>query len=89
MTIHALGSASVGLVTNLNFKPNRHKERADPKPDAAGVYRGQAKIRLRLISDFDPDEWQLPPKPKWMRWRAYAGTAMKLTTSASERLSVS
>jgi hypothetical protein len=20
---------------------------------------------------FDPDEWELPPKPKWMRWRTY------------------
>jgi hypothetical protein len=25
----------------------------------------------RLIADFDPDEWDLPPKPKWMRWRTY------------------
>jgi hypothetical protein len=25
----------------------------------------------RLIGDCDPDEWDLPPKPKWMRWRTY------------------
>jgi hypothetical protein len=24
-----------------------------------------------LIGDLDPDEWELPPKPKWMRWRTY------------------
>jgi hypothetical protein len=24
-----------------------------------------------LIADLDPDEWDLPPKPKWMRWRTY------------------
>jgi hypothetical protein len=24
-----------------------------------------------LIADLDPDEWELPPKPKWMRWRTY------------------
>jgi hypothetical protein len=24
-----------------------------------------------LIGDCDPDEWDLPPKPKWMRWRTY------------------
>jgi hypothetical protein len=30
---------------------------------------GQAKIKARLIADLDPDEWDLPPKPKWMRWR--------------------
>ena len=29
---------------------------------------GQAKIKSRLIADLDPDEWDLPPKPKWMRW---------------------
>jgi hypothetical protein len=33
--------------------------------------RGQAKIKARLIGDCDPDEWDLPPKPRWMRWRTY------------------
>ncbi|MGA8689539.1 MAG: hypothetical protein WB662_06425 [Methyloceanibacter sp.] len=32
---------------------------------------GQAKIKSRLIGNCDPDEWDLPPKPKWMRWRTY------------------
>jgi hypothetical protein len=32
---------------------------------------GQAKIKARLIGDLDPDEWDLPPKPKWMRWHTY------------------
>jgi hypothetical protein len=32
---------------------------------------GQAKIRSRLIANLDPDEWDLPPKPKRMRWRTY------------------
>jgi hypothetical protein len=35
------------------------------------AHRGEAKIKARLISDLDPDEWDLPPKPKWMRWRTY------------------
>jgi hypothetical protein len=35
------------------------------------AHRGQAKIKARLIGDLDPDEWDLPPKPKWMRWRTY------------------
>ena len=35
------------------------------------AHRGKAKIKLRLIADLDPDEWDLPPKPKWMRWRTY------------------
>jgi hypothetical protein len=35
------------------------------------AHRGKAKIRARLIGDCDPDEWDLPPKPKWMRWSTY------------------
>jgi hypothetical protein len=37
------------------------------------AHRGQAKIKARLcrIGGYDPDEWDLPPKPKWMRWRTY------------------
>jgi hypothetical protein len=37
------------------------------------AHRGKAKINSRLcsIGGFDSDEWDLPPKPKWMRWRTY------------------
>jgi hypothetical protein len=35
------------------------------------AWDGKAKIKARLIGDLDPDEWELPPKPKWMRWRTY------------------
>jgi hypothetical protein len=37
------------------------------------AHHGQEKIKSRLcsIGDFDPDVWDLPPKPKWMRWRTY------------------
>ncbi len=37
------------------------------------AHRGQARIKSRLcsIGGFDPDEWDFPPKPKWMRWRTY------------------
>ena len=35
------------------------------------AHRGQAKIKSRLIGKHDPDEWVLPPKPKWMRWNTY------------------
>jgi len=35
------------------------------------AHRGKAKIRSRLIGNLDPDEWDLPPKPKWMRWKTY------------------
>ena len=35
------------------------------------AHRGKAKIKSRLIGDCDPDQWELPPKPKWMRWATY------------------
>ena len=35
------------------------------------AHRGKAKIKSRLIADLDPDEWEFPPKPKWMRWSTY------------------
>jgi hypothetical protein len=35
------------------------------------AHAGQARIRAPLIGDLDPDEWDLPPKPKWMTWRTY------------------
>ena len=37
------------------------------------AHRGKAKINSKLcaIGGFDPEEWDLAPKPKWMRWRTY------------------
>jgi hypothetical protein len=35
------------------------------------AHAGQARIKARLIANLDPDEWDLPPKPKWMRWATY------------------
>lgn len=35
------------------------------------AHLGQAKIKARLIADLNPDEWDLPPKPKRMRWITY------------------
>ncbi len=41
--------------------------------DATGrAHIGQARIKSRLIGHNDPDEWDLPPKPKWMRWSTYS-----------------
>ena len=35
--------------------------------------RGKTKINSRLCSlgGFNPDDWNYPPKPKWMRWQTY------------------
>jgi hypothetical protein len=35
-------------------------------------HRGKAKLNFRLIGDSDPTLWELPPKPKWMRWSTYS-----------------
>jgi hypothetical protein len=35
------------------------------------AHAGEARIKARLIADLDPDEWDFPPKPKWMRWTTY------------------
>ena len=35
------------------------------------AWRTKAKIKNRLIGDEDPDEWDLPPKPKRMRLNTY------------------
>ncbi len=35
------------------------------------AWRVKAKVKARLIGDEDPDEWDLPPKPKGMRWATY------------------
>jgi hypothetical protein len=35
------------------------------------AYFGKERIKARLIGDLDPHEWELPPKPKWMRWETY------------------
>jgi hypothetical protein len=35
------------------------------------AHAGQARVKSRLIGDCDPHEWDLPPKPKWMRWHTY------------------
>jgi hypothetical protein len=43
------------------------------------AHQGKARIHTRLcsIGNFDPDEWEFPPKPKWMRWRTYNKAEVK------------
>jgi hypothetical protein len=35
------------------------------------AYLGKQRIKARLIGDLDLEAWDLPPKPKWMRWATY------------------
>ena len=35
------------------------------------------KVKDKLIGDLNRREWELPPKPKWMRWHTYERLAEK------------
>jgi hypothetical protein len=35
------------------------------------AWRTKAKVKAALLADENPDEWDLPPKPKGMRWATY------------------
>src|SRR5882762_960400 len=35
------------------------------------AHAGKARVKNQLIADLDPDAWDFPPKPKWMRWATY------------------
>jgi len=35
------------------------------------AYLGMERIKRRPIGDLDPQDWDLPPKPKWMRLKTY------------------
>jgi hypothetical protein len=37
------------------------------------AHLGKERIKARLIGDLDPQDWELPPKPKWMRRATYNG----------------
>jgi hypothetical protein len=40
--------------------------------DSTGrAWRTKAKVKAALLGDADPNEWDLPPKPKGMRWAPY------------------
>lgn len=45
-----------------------HSQFLDPHARASWA---QDKIKARLIGNRNPNEWDLPPKPKWMRWATY------------------
>jgi hypothetical protein len=38
--------------------------------------RGSIRV-LCAIGGYDAGEWDLPPKPKWMRWKTYNQTEQK------------
>jgi hypothetical protein len=57
-----LQQADLGQASRLPIPFNDATNRA---------HAGKERIKARLIGDLDPDEWDFPPKPKWMRWSTY------------------
>ena len=54
--------------------------------DATGrAWRTKANVKARLLGDSDPDEWDLPPRPKRMRQKTYERWEAKYD-EAEERL---
>lgn len=41
------------------------------------AWRTKAKVKTALLGDADPDDWDLPPKPKGMRWATYERWVVK------------
>ena len=41
------------------------------EPPFERAVSAREKVKSRLIGDLDPRDWDLPPKPKWMRWPTY------------------
>jgi hypothetical protein len=35
------------------------------------AHAGKKRIKNKLISGPEAEEWDFPPKPKWMRWATY------------------
>lgn len=53
-------------------KPGAGKSPINPNSTTTNrAHAGKARIKSRLIANLDPDEWDLRPKPKWMRWVTY------------------
>ena len=51
-----------------------HSQFQDPTSRA---HLAKERIKSRLIANLDPDEWDLPPKPRWMRRKTYERYEMK------------
>ena len=64
-----IGLANLRIESKCAASPQQRCALARNRDNRA--HQGKAKIKSRIIADLDPDEWDLPPKPKWMRWRTY------------------
>jgi hypothetical protein len=45
--------------------------RAQFQNESDRAHLGKERIKARLIGNLDPQDWELPPKPRWMRWATY------------------
>ena len=63
------------LIFWMNLNPYRGVRRVETAQSQSGGASHQCDTRRASGgangSDLDPYEWDLPPKPKWMRWNTY------------------
>jgi hypothetical protein len=72
--VHLRGRAKRVIHPNIGFDLRPMSSRAENR--AVVVPNSDGSFLLFLYEetccgDCDPDEWDLPPKPKWMRWSTY------------------
>jgi hypothetical protein len=48
------------------------------------AHLGKARIKARLLGDCDPDEWELPPRPRGMRVQTYDSLVARFDGYQSE-----
>jgi hypothetical protein len=73
--VSGIGANSCGeFIASIGKSPPGKHEYASQFLDRdSRAHHGQSKLNSRLcsIGQFDPDDWNFPPKPKWMRWKTY------------------
>src|SRR2546428_13884073 len=63
-----MGRSIEVLTATMVPHPRRLPHRISPRGRVDRAWRGKQRINARLIGSLYPEDWDLPPKPAWMRW---------------------
>jgi hypothetical protein len=63
------GNSLTKAILSARKAPSRR--RIQPRDFDSGIKRAKAKVKANLLGNEGTDEWDLPPKPKGMRWATY------------------
>jgi hypothetical protein len=55
----------------LSARKTPSRRQIQPRDFDSGIKRTKAKVKAALLGNEGPDEWDLQPKPKGMRWAMY------------------